>query len=63
MNKEGYGLVSLYHSFIKELQNEKFDDSLWLSKKILNLPCHQDCDTRLYKKMIEKLVFCCDYTS
>lgn len=63
MNKEGYGVVSLYHTMIKELQNEKFDDSLWLSKKILNLPCHQDCDTRLYKKMIEKLVFCCDYTS
>lgn len=62
MNHSGYGVVSLYHTLIKELQNIEFEDSLWLSERILNLPCHQDCDAELYKEMIEELIICCERT-
>lgn len=62
MNDLRFGVVSLYHTLIDELQNEKYMDTLWLSRRILNLPIHQDCDPILYKEMIEALVDACKVT-
>ena len=63
MNDAGYGVVSLYHTMIKELQSEDYCDALWLSSRIMNLPIHQDVNTDEYKLMIESLVDACVYTN
>ncbi len=42
MNSKGYGVVSLYHTLIKEIKTEEFPVSHLLSRKIINLPVHQD---------------------
>lgn len=60
MNGQGYGVVSLYHTLIEELRNSEHEDALWLSKRILNLPIHQDCDVTEYQGMMEVLVKACE---
>ena len=62
MNKAGYGVVSLYHTLIKPLQNEEYEDSLNISKHILNLPVHQDVDITKYSQMVDYLMKCCKDT-
>ena len=62
LNDEGYGVVSLYHTMIDELQVETHEEAIWLSKHILNLPVHQDCDTSEYPKMVGALVKACSST-
>lgn len=62
MNRKGYGVVSLYHTMIKELQNDSHINALWLSKRIMNLPVHQDCDSSLYKEMVDELINACKET-
>lgn len=52
MNKAGYGVVSLYHTLIKQIDPELYPISYKLSKQILNLPIHQDIDQSLLKKMV-----------
>lgn len=43
LNEEGFGAVSLYHTLIPPLINDRrFEEAVWLSKHILNLPVHQD---------------------
>lgn len=42
MNAAGFGVVSLYHTLISELEETSFPDSHWISRRILNLPIHQD---------------------
>jgi len=42
MNKEGYGVISLYHTLIPEVREDIFPSAHWISKRILNLPVHQD---------------------
>ncbi|MDD2703140.1 MAG: DegT/DnrJ/EryC1/StrS family aminotransferase [Candidatus Omnitrophica bacterium] len=42
MNLRGYGVVSLYHTMIEQITKERFPDSHKLSRKIMNLPVHQD---------------------
>lgn len=42
MNADGYGMVSLYHTLIAEVQ--KFSEMVALSKAITNFPVHQDMD-------------------
>ena len=58
MNEKGYGVVSLYHTLIDELQSEVYKDTLWLSQNILNLPLHQDVDDNFYKAMMDQLINC-----
>ena len=58
MNEKGYGVVSLYHTLIDELQSEVYKDTLWLSQNILNLPLHQDVDDNFYKEMMDQLINC-----
>ena len=42
MNDKGYGMVSLYHTMIKQLDNSSSQSANTLSKKIINFPIHQD---------------------
>lgn len=63
MNESGYGVVSLYHTLIKPLQTPEFNDSLEISKSILNLPVHQDVLREEYPNMIECLSQFCDSTN
>lgn len=58
MNDQGFGVVSLYHTMIDELKNDKFEDSDWVSQRILNLPLHQDVNKYEYENMIECLINC-----
>lgn len=62
MNTEGFGVVSLYHTLIKPLNNSLYSQSVVLSRRILNLPVHQDVDTSLYPRMVELLMKYCRET-
>jgi dTDP-4-amino-4,6-dideoxygalactose transaminase len=42
MNIDGYGMVSLYHTLIDEVQ--EFSEMVTLSRSITNFPVHQDMD-------------------
>lgn len=59
MNKQGFGVVSLYHTMIEELRTEEHRQACWLAQHILNLPVHQDCDSFEYPQMIETLKKAC----
>lgn len=59
MNAQGYGVVSLYHTMIGELRNNKHEDANWLSKHILNLPLHQDVDEKEIFNLVEALEEAC----
>lgn len=63
MNSAGYGVVSLYHTLIEPLRNSDFQESIDLSKSILNLPVHQDVDPSEYAGMIKLLINLCTLTS
>lgn len=62
MNERGYGVVSLYHTMIEELRNDEHSEACWLSRHIMNLPVHQDCDGTEYAAMIDTLKEACDNT-
>lgn len=55
LNEAGFGAVSLYHTMIKPIQ-EKFEDAVWLSKHIMNLPVHQDVRAGKIDRMFEKMM-------
>lgn len=55
MNDAGFGVVSLYHTLIKEITPDAFPASHWLSRRILNLPVHQDVQTEYLELMVRKL--------
>ncbi|CAM5185061.1 hypothetical protein UACE39S_01445 [Ureibacillus acetophenoni] len=64
MNKEGYGVVSLYHTLIDPLRHSNhYQESVKLSQVIMNLPVHQDVQNGKYKKMIDLLLKYCKETS
>ena len=55
LNEKGYGVVSLYHTMIKNLQNEKYNISNETASKILNLPVHQDVEKEQIYQMCKYL--------
>lgn len=55
MNEKGFGMVSLYHTMIRELNNSPFDSASILSRKIINFPIHQDVSTTDMDMMVEQL--------
>lgn len=55
MNKNGYGVVSLYHTMIDQLSDSKSPDAFFLAQHITNLPVHQDVETGYYEIMIKLL--------
>ena len=58
LNQAGFGAVSLYHTMIDPIKTA-YEDSVWISKHVMNLPVHQDIGEkdilRMYKKMAELL--------
>lgn len=60
MNKKGYGVVSLYHTLIKPLQNKEFREAVRLSECIMNLPVHQDITKKEYSNLIQELINACE---
>lgn len=55
MNDRGFGLVSLYHTMIKELQDSKYELTNKVSKKISNFPVHQDVNFEDIQEMVTVL--------
>lgn len=55
LNNEGYGAVSLYHTMIEPLKKEEFKITQEVSKKILNLPVHQDAEIDKIIKMCNRI--------
>lgn len=55
MNEAGFGLVSLYHTMIKELKDYNSEASLILSRKIINLPIHQDVTFVMLDNLVEEI--------
>ena len=54
MNEKDFGVVSLYHKLIPEI-DKSFKIEHMMSKKILNLPVHQDISQTQLKSMIKFL--------
>jgi len=63
MNAAGYGVVSLYHTMIEPLRVPEYRASAALSRRILNLPVHQDVAADEYAAMMKLLVELCERTS
>lgn len=55
MNNEDFGLVSLYHTMIKQLSDSPSEAASQLSKNIINFPIHQDVTHDQLASMVEKL--------
>jgi dTDP-4-amino-4,6-dideoxygalactose transaminase len=55
MNAAGYGVTSLYHTMIDQLDPSRYPDAHWLSRRILNLPVHQDANPTQLPPMVELL--------
>lgn len=55
LNNSGYGVVSLYHTLIKQITKEDFPVSHHLSRQILNLPVHQDISADQLESMVIEL--------
>jgi dTDP-4-amino-4,6-dideoxygalactose transaminase len=55
MNEAGFGAVSLYHTLIEAINGDAFPDSHWLSRRILNLPVHQDATESELDAMVSHL--------
>ena len=55
MNKRGFGLVSLYHTQIEQIDDTKFPDARWVASRICNLPVHQEVDADQLTAMVVEL--------
>lgn len=55
MNDAGFGVVSLYHTLVKELSADEFPASHELARRIMNLPVHQDAEPDQIRAMMEEL--------
>jgi dTDP-4-amino-4,6-dideoxygalactose transaminase len=56
MNDAGYGVVTLYHTMIGQIPADEFPGAHALSRRILNLPVHQDTDREALERMVATLV-------
>ena len=54
LNECGFGVVSLYHTLIKEIPKNCITE-LYISDHILNLPIHQDVKLEDLKKLVAKI--------
>lgn len=55
MNEKGFGMVSLYHTMINQLDDSPFEAATTLAKKIINFPVHQDVSKQDIDEMVEEL--------
>jgi dTDP-4-amino-4,6-dideoxygalactose transaminase len=58
MNDRGFGVVSLYHTMIKQISKEEFPGAYFVAKRIMNLPVHQDVESHNIEKMVNTLLEC-----
>jgi len=56
MNDAGYGVVTLYHTMIPQIDRDEFPAAHALARRILNLPVHQDADPEELERMVGSLV-------
>ena len=54
LNKDGYGVTSLYHTLISEIDDQFLVENT-ISSTILNLPIHQDVGKASIRQMIDRL--------
>jgi len=55
LNAEGYGVTSLYHTLIEEIDKREFPEAYEVSKRILNLPVHQNANIKCIRNMMKRL--------
>lgn len=55
MNGVGFGAVSLYHTMIDSLRADEYPASHELSRRIFNLPVHQDAAPEAIRAMADRL--------
>ncbi|HEY4262417.1 MAG TPA: DegT/DnrJ/EryC1/StrS family aminotransferase [Schlesneria sp.] len=55
LNAAGFGVVSLYHTMIQEIGKDAYPASHAISRKILNLPVHQDVETDQLDQLVSEL--------
>ena len=55
MNSAGFGVVSLYHTLISQIPDERFPQTHQVSRAILNLPVHQDTSEEALESMVREL--------
>lgn len=58
MNEAGFGVVSLYHTLIDPITPKEFPVSHRLSRRILNLPVHQDAAPDDLRALVNRLAEC-----
>lgn len=51
MNREGFGMVSLYHTLIEQLRDHT--EMARLSQQIINFPVHQDVPPEVYPALVD----------
>jgi dTDP-4-amino-4,6-dideoxygalactose transaminase len=55
MNAAGFGVVSLYHTLISQVPPQSFPAAVRVSRRILNLPVHQDISHEALEAMVSEL--------
>lgn len=60
MNNAGYGVISLYHTMINELQDSGHEEDCWFSQRVMNLPVHQDVNSFEYQGVIDSSLIACE---
>ncbi|MBC7596058.1 MAG: DegT/DnrJ/EryC1/StrS family aminotransferase [Kineosporiaceae bacterium] len=59
LNAQGYGMVSLYHTLIREIgESDQFASMNELSRRIINFPVHQDVDLEAIKGLVDAFQAC-----
>ncbi len=56
MNSKGFGVVTLYHTLIEQIDRAEHPDAHALARTILNLPVHQDAGTEQMKMLVDQLL-------
>jgi dTDP-4-amino-4,6-dideoxygalactose transaminase len=55
MNAAGFGVISLYHTLISQISSDSFPAAAKVSRRILNLPIHQDVSEDALESMVREL--------
>lgn len=55
LNSRGFGVVSLYHSLVNPIDRGAYPDSYRVSRRIMNLPVHQDVDSDQLRALVDEL--------